>query len=112
MELTNSFPPADKLIQGMKEFDYRKNAQNVANFTITVFAWIAAIATVLYQKWNEYDCNERVQLALIQIWDALKVLWQWIKIVWAWFIDDALPAIKSFYGDCVSFYNSVILTFE
>ena len=50
MNLTKSFPPADALIETLQQIDYQKLYQDVSSFVITTAAFIAAIATLL---WNQ-----------------------------------------------------------
>jgi len=50
MTLTKSFPPADALIETFQQVDYQKLYQNVSSFVITTAAFVAAIATILWEK--------------------------------------------------------------
>lgn len=50
MSLSKSFPPADDLIEQLQQVDYQKLAKDVSAFVITVAAFVAAIATLLWKK--------------------------------------------------------------
>ena len=50
MELTKSFPPADAFVEMIQEIDYQKLYNNCKSFVITVAAFIAAFATILWEK--------------------------------------------------------------
>jgi hypothetical protein len=50
MELTKSFPPADDLFVKLQEVDYQKLYQDMKSFVITAAAFVAAIATILWEK--------------------------------------------------------------
>ena len=50
MELTKSFPPADALIETLQRIDYQKLYHNSKSFVITVAAFVAAFATILWEK--------------------------------------------------------------
>ncbi len=69
MELTKSFPPADDLIETLQGIDYKKHLNNFMDFVVTVCVIVAAVATVIRDKWQHYDCTERLQLAALQVKD-------------------------------------------
>ena len=46
-------------LQDLKTFDYQKHAITALNQMITIAAFIAAVATVSYQKWQEHNMSER-----------------------------------------------------
>jgi hypothetical protein len=50
MNLTKSFPPADDLFVQLQQVDYQKLYQDLKSFVITVAAFVAAIATILWEK--------------------------------------------------------------
>ena len=50
MNLTKSFPPADALIETFQQVDYQKLTKDVSEFVITAAAFVAAIATILWEK--------------------------------------------------------------
>lgn len=53
-------------LQALKTFDYQKHAITALNWVITIAAFIAAVATVSYQKWQEHNMNERCMTLLTQ----------------------------------------------
>ena len=52
MQLTKAFPPADDLIVKLQEIDYHKHLNNYMDIVETIVAWIAAIATILWEKFQ------------------------------------------------------------
>ena len=50
MQLTKSFPPADALIDQLQQIDYRKLLNDYMDFVVNVCAFVAAIATILWEK--------------------------------------------------------------
>ena len=50
MILTKSFPPADDLFVKLQEVDYQKLFNTSKSFVITAAAFVAAIATILWEK--------------------------------------------------------------
>ncbi len=52
MELTKAFPPADDLIVKLQEIDYHKQLNSYMDKVDTIVVWIAAIATVLWEKFQ------------------------------------------------------------
>ncbi len=98
MELTKSFPPADALIETLQEIDYRKHYNNFMDVVVTVCAFIAAVATVIRDKWQQYDCTERLQLFVLRVIELAKTFYAWVMNVF-------VPNVKPFYDDCRSVYN-------
>jgi hypothetical protein len=52
MELTKAFPPADDLIEKLQGINYSKHLNNYMDIVETVAVWIAAIATILWEKFQ------------------------------------------------------------
>ena len=50
MELTKSFPPADDLFMNLQQVDYQKLFNTSKTFVLTAAAFVAAIATILWEK--------------------------------------------------------------
>ena len=50
MQLVKSFPPADDLFVKLQEVDYQKHLNNYMDIVETVCAFIAAIATIFWEK--------------------------------------------------------------
>ena len=50
MQLIKSFPPADDLFVQLQQVDYQKLYNDSKSFVITVAAFVAAIATILWEK--------------------------------------------------------------
>ena len=98
MELTKSFPPADDLIETLQGIDYKKHLNNFMDFVVTVCVIVAAVATVIRDKWQHYDCTERLQLFALNVTEFAKTFYAWVMNVF-------VPNVKSFYDDCLSTYN-------
>jgi hypothetical protein len=52
MELTKAFPPADDLIAKLQGINYSKHLNKYMDIVETIVAWIAAIATILWEKFQ------------------------------------------------------------
>lgn len=72
MELTNSFPPVDSLIEfsnkKLKEFNYVKFGDNLVKYSITAFAIAVAVSSYVwtaFQLWWD-DNGEATQVNLIR----------------------------------------------
>ena len=52
MQLTKAFPPADDLIVKLQDIDYSKHLNKYMDIVETIVAWIAAIATILWEKFQ------------------------------------------------------------
>jgi len=50
MNLTKSFPPADAMIETFQQVDYRKLFNDYMDVVVNVCAFVAAIATILWEK--------------------------------------------------------------
>ena len=50
MNLTKSFPPADDLLVQLQQVDYQKLYADVRSFVLTVAAFVAVVATILWNK--------------------------------------------------------------
>jgi hypothetical protein len=100
MELTKSFPPADDLLTKLQEIDYRKHFHNFMNAVEVFCLYVAAIAVVLYTKWQENDCTERLQLAFIRFINFCKVAYNWLREV-------AIPETKAMGADLRAVYNKL-----
>lgn len=78
MELTNSFPPADALIQQLSKIEYKKHLNNLITFSL----FICAVVYVLSQKFMEWYKNGGKD-AIVQfthkIWKLLQVCYTWVR---------------------------------
>jgi len=50
MELTQSFPPVDAMIENISDVDYKKHLNNYMDAVETFCVYVAAIAVVLFEK--------------------------------------------------------------
>lgn len=81
LTFTEAFPPAHKLTETLVNVDYKKHYNSFMDSVEFACAFIAAIATVLYDKWHQYDMTERVQLATLT--------------AYTWTRNVAVPAVKN-----------------
>lgn len=100
MELTKSFPPADAFVEMMTEIDYKKHFNTFMDGVENLCLIVAAIATVIAQKWQEHDMTERTQLFVLHVIDGIKTFYAWVKNVF-------VPEFKAFIEDCRAVYNYV-----
>lgn len=104
MELTQSFPPVDAFIAKVQEIDYKKHLNSFMNAVVIACAFIAAIATVIRDKWVQNDCTERLQLFVLRVIELAKTFYAWVVNVF-------IPGVKEFAKDCRSIYNTLTLQF-
>lgn len=97
MELTKSFPPADDLISYLLEIDYHKHFHTFLNAVKTSCIFIAALYTVLRNKWVENDCTERLQVLILNVIAAGKSFRIWCENV-------LIPESQSLYQDLRKVY--------
>ena len=50
MQLTQSFPPVDAMIEQLSGIDYKKQLNKYMDIVDTIVVYVAAIATVLFEK--------------------------------------------------------------
>lgn len=92
MELTKSFPPADAFVEMMMEIDYKKHFNTFMDGVENLCVIVAAIATVIAQKWQEHNMTERTQLFVLRVIEGAKTFWAWVNNVF-------VPEFKAFYKD-------------
>jgi len=106
MELTNSFPPVDAMIQKVKEFDYVKFGDNVIQFSATVSAIAVGVVsyfwTALLLWWNDNGENSKNKLLqflfnvvvfIAEIAVAIPKLYRWVQMNINRLIDSAFYQI-------------------
>ena len=81
LTFTEAFPPAHKLTETLVNIDYKKHYNSFMDSVEFVCAFIAAIATVLYDKWHQYDMTERTQIVALN--------------AYTWTRNVAVPAVKN-----------------
>ena len=64
----------------MMNIDYKKHFHSFMDAVEFLCAFVAAIATVIYDKWMQYNMNERVQL--------------WFLSAYTWTREVAVPNVK------------------
>ena len=98
MQLIKSFPPADDLFVQLQQVDYQKLYHDFMDVVVVFCAFVAAVATVIRDKWQQYDCTERLQLFAIRVIAGAKTFYAWTMTVF-------VPECKEFYADCRAAYN-------
>ena len=81
LSFTESFPPLHKVTETVINIDYKKHFHSFMDAVEFLCAFVAAIVTVLYDKWNAYNMNERVQL--------------WSLTAYTWTREVAVPNVKN-----------------
>jgi hypothetical protein len=81
LSFTEAFPPAHKMTETLMTIDYKKLYNQFMNAITNLCAIVAAIATVIYDKWNQYNMTERVQL--------------WALTAYTWTREIAVPYVKN-----------------
>lgn len=94
LSFTESFPPVHKATEVLMNIDYKKRFHQFMNAVVIVCAFVAAIATVLYDKWMQNNMNERIQLVAMNVYT-------WAKEV-------ALPKMKKLYQAVVMMYKEIV----
>ena len=100
MQLTKSFPPFDDFFSYIREVDYHKLYNQFMDFVVVVCAVVAAVATVIRDKWVQYDCTERLQLFVLRCIELVKSFYAWLMNVF-------VPECKSLYQDVLKVYNQL-----
>ncbi len=89
LSFTEAFPPAHKLTETVMTIDYKKHYNSFMDGVVNLCAFVAAIATVIYDTWMRYNTTERVQL--------------WSLTAYTWTREIAVPAVKN---AATSVYNT------
>jgi len=92
MELTKSFPPVDAFVEMMTEVDYKKHLNTFMDGVEIFCAFVAAVAIIVAEKWQEHNMTERTQLFVLRVIEGAKTFWAWINTVF-------VPECKAFYKD-------------
>jgi len=100
MELTKSFPPADAFVEMMTEIDYKKHYNTFMDGVEIFCAFVAAVAIIVAEKWQEHNMTERTQLFVLQVIEGAKTFYAWVKNVF-------VPECKALIEDCRAVYNYV-----
>jgi len=81
MQLTKSFPPADAFVEMMMGIDYKKHLNTFMNGVEIFCAFVAAVAIILAEKWQEHNMTERTQLFVLRVIEGAKTFYAWINTV-------------------------------
>mgnify|MGYP003337865736 FL=1 len=78
---TEAFPPAHKLTETLVNIDYKKHLNTFMDAVMNLCAFIAVIATLIADKWQENDVTERLQIVALN--------------AYTWTRNVAVPAVKN-----------------
>jgi hypothetical protein len=81
VSFTEAFPPAHKLTETLVNIDYKKHLNTYMDAIMNLCAFIAVIATLIADKWQQHDMTERVQIFALN--------------VYTWTRNVAVPAVKN-----------------
>ena len=79
---TQSFPPANALIDTLKSVDYKKHLNTYLDIVEIVVMTIAAVSYVIYCNVKEWWINggQDATIQVIQkIWNVLQVSYTWVR---------------------------------
>ena len=82
------------------EIDYKKHFNTFMDGVEIFCAFVAAVAIILAEKWQEHNMTERTQLFVLRVIEGAKTFWAWINTVF-------VPECKAFYEDCQVAYKNV-----
>ena len=61
--------------------DYKKHLNTFMNGVEIFCAFVAAVAIILAEKWQEHNMTERTQLFVLRVIEGLKTFYAWINTV-------------------------------
>lgn len=97
MELTQSFPPADALIQQLSKIEYKKHL----NTAITIILTIAAVVYVLGQMFVQWYQNGGKDSTI----QTIKKVWNFLAVCYTWICDKGIPALNDFMNQIIKIYQ-------
>jgi hypothetical protein len=101
---TKAFPPVNAIMEAARKVDYKGLYDKAIEFTIVALAFVAALATVCYQKWNDNNCSERIvafaSVAMKAVSDGI----DWVRSV-------VIPEIKSFREEVIASYRQLVTVY-
>lgn len=97
---TKSFPPANALLEALSEVQYRELFHKFMDAIVTVVAFVAAVATVITQKWQQHDGTERTKAAVKTALEATQNAVEWVRNV-------AIPEARTLLEEGQSAYYEV-----
>ena len=100
MELTKSFPPVDAFVEMMTEIDYKKHYNTFMDGVEIFCAFVAAIAIIAAEKWQEHNMTERTQLFVLNVIEGAKTFYAWVMNVF-------VPECKALIEDIRALYTYV-----
>ena len=105
MELTKSFPPADAFVEMMMEIDYKKHYNTFMDGVEIFCAFVAAVAIIVAEKWQEHNMTERTQLFVLRVIEGAKTFYAWVMNVF-------VPEFKALIKDIRALYTYVRTVWE
>ena len=100
MELTKSFPPVDAFVEMMMEIDYKKHYNTFMDGVEIFCAFVAAVAIIVAEKWQEHNMTERTQLFVLRVIEGAKTFYAWVMNVF-------VPEFKALIEDIRALYTYV-----
>lgn len=95
---TQSFPPADNLIQQLSKIEYKK----LYNQFVTIILTIAAVVYVLSQKIAEWYSEGGKDLIV----QTIKKVWNFLQICYIWIHSEGYPQLIKFTDKVLETYDS------
>jgi hypothetical protein len=89
LSFTEAFPPAHKLTETLMGIDYKKHLNTYMDAVLNVCAFIAVIATLISEKWQQHNVTERLQIVALN--------------AYTWTRNVAVPFVKN---AAVAMYNA------
>ena len=97
MQLTQSFPPADALIQQLTQIEYKKHLKTLKTIVLTIAAVLYVLAERFVQ-WYQDGGKERIIQTAKQVWNFLQLCYIWI-------LAEGIPALKDLKDQTVKIYQ-------
>lgn len=97
MELIQSFPPADALIQQLTKIEYKKHLDNLTTVVLT----IAAVVYVFAQMFAKWYQNGGKDLTI----QYLQKVWQILTVCYVWVLAEGIPNLKNLKDQTVKIYQ-------
>ena len=94
------FRSVDAFVEMMTEIDYKKHYNTFMDGVEIFCAFVAAVAIIVAEKWQEHNMTERTQLFVLRVIEGAKTFWAWINTVF-------VPEFKALIEDCRAVYNYV-----
>lgn len=95
---TKSFPPVNALMDALSKIQYRDLYHKFMDAIVTLVAFVAAVATVIAQKWKQHNGAERTKAAAQAAMEAVSKAVEWAR-------SEALPEARTLWQESKSAYS-------